>query len=131
MARLRPRRPLLTSPAPGGLRAFVQALTNRNPMVSVIQVELGAQDTEASQGVARATANRVPNATVRLHLGKALGGEILFSTNKPSTHKLCHNLYTLPHPHNPPTATSNPTFPQHSPTIPSPPIPPIAGNPTY
>ena len=99
MARLRIRRPLLTIRAPGGLSDFLQALTDRNPSVSVVQVNFAVQDTKALEEVARATANPEPNATVRLHVHKAPVREPLFSTNKPTTKKLGKDLYTFPHPH--------------------------------
>ena len=78
MARLRIRRPVLTNRAPRGLSAFLQALIDRNPSVSVIQVDLVAYDRKALEQVAWATAKPEPNATVRLHMGKAPGGEPLF-----------------------------------------------------
>ena len=48
---------------------------------------------------AHAMANLEPNATVRLHVGKAHGGGPQFSTNKPTTKKLGKHLYTVPQPH--------------------------------
>ena len=82
----------------GGLSGFLQDVMDRALSVSTIKVDLTAQDTEALEEVAQAAARLDPNSTLRHHVGKTLGGEPLFSTNKPTTKNLVKEFYTLTQP---------------------------------